>query len=284
MVNKKAIARIALSATIVFTVILILTPCYVQAQNIQYHLNHEYAKIWINQDGTIDLLYDIEITCDQGTINYVNVGQPNGDFTIGEAKDENNYTLQTADVSEGSNYRARVYLHTPITTGQNIRFTVLTNVGHMIWEDDPENVGMQFIPCWWDANVNEIRVLVVLPQGVTKENVKCVPDWDNTLSEDNRLVLYWEGHNLQPNQKFPVGEEYVGVSFPKEYVEHYEVPERGIVAFLKSYGVWTAFFAFFVAIVGDAVYVARKGNYVIPIMKMETLGMRKATIPRSGTS
>ncbi len=275
MVNKKPIRYITLLVTILFILPLLLSPHAVKAQTIKYHLNHEYAKIWINKDGTIDLLYDIKITSDQGTIHYVNIGQPNGDFTIGEAKDENNYTLQTADVSEGSNYRARVYLRTSITTGQSIRFTLLTNVGHMIWEDDPENAGMQFIPCWWDANVNEIRVLVVLPQGVTTENVKCVPDWDNTLSEGNRLVLYWEGHNLQPNQKFPVGEEYVGVSFPKEYVEHYEVPERGIIAFLKNYGVWIGVFLLFVGIISSVVYVARKGSYVMPIMKMETLGIRR---------
>ena len=147
----------------------------------------------------------------------------------------------------------------------------------MIWEDDqnPDNVGMQFIPCWWDALVNEIRVSIVLPQGVTTENVRNVPDWDNTLSEDNRLVLYWEGYDLQPNQKFPVGAEYIGVSFPKEYIEHYEVREKGILAFLKNNAVWIGVLLLFAGIIGSVVYVARKGNYVKPVMRMETLGIRR---------
>jgi hypothetical protein len=281
MVNKKSITYIALSATIFFSLISILVSCGVKAQSIQYHLNHEYAKIWINQDGTIDLLYDIKITCDQGTINYVNMGQPNGDFTIGEAKDKENRTLQTADVSEGNNYRARVYLYTPISTTESIQFTLLTNVGYMIWEDEenPGNVGMQFIPCWWDdAEVHELRVSVVLPSNVTKHVVKCVPDWNGTDIEDGRLVLYWERNDLQPGDRFPRDTDdlsYCGVSFPEEYVEHYFVPERGVVAFLKNYGVWIGVFVFFVCIVGGIVYVVRKGNYVKPVMRMETLGIRR---------
>ncbi len=281
MVNKKSVTYIVLSATIFFSLILILTPYSVKAQIIQYHLNHEYAQIWINQDGTIDLLYNIKISCDLGTINYVNVGQPNGDFTIGQAKDENGHILQTRDVSQGQDYKVEVNLHTPITTGQSIRFTLLTNVDYMIWKDDynPGNAGMRFIPFWWDyANVYELRVLVVLPSGVTNQTVKCIPDWNGTDLEDSRLVLYWERYNLQPGDRFPRDTDdldYCGVSFPEEYVEHYYVPEKGIVAFLKNYGVWIGVLVFFACIVGGIVYVVRKGNYVKPVMRMETLGIRR---------
>ena len=129
MCARTEIVRKPHCATLVLLVILVLVACCV-ADDIQYHVDHEYVKIWINKDGSIDLLYDIKITCDQGTINHVNVGQPKHDFTIGYAKDQKNHTLQTADVSEGNNFRARVYLDTPITATQSIQFTLLTNVGH----------------------------------------------------------------------------------------------------------------------------------------------------------
>jgi hypothetical protein len=281
MVNKKTIARIVLSTIIVFMVILIPIPCFVKAQDIQYHLDHEYATIWINQDGTIDLLYNITITCDQGTIRRVYVGQPNGDFTMGLAEDENGNILQTRDASQGEDYKVQVDLYTPITTGQSIQFTLLTNVGYMIWKDDynPGNAGMQFIPCWWDdGQVYELRVYVALPLNVTDNDVKCQPNWNGTSVEDGRLVLYWERYNLQPGDKFPQdtdGLPYCGVSFPAEYVEHYFVPEGGAIAFLKNYGVWIVALLFFLGIIGSVVYVVRKGNYVRPIMKMETLGIRR---------
>jgi hypothetical protein len=276
MVDKKHITHITFLATIALTTLLLLSPHAVKAQDIQYHLDHEYATIWINQDGTIDLLYDMSITCDQGNISYVNVGQPNGDFTIGPAEDQNGRFLQTGDASQGQDYKVKVNLHAPITDGESIRFTLLTNVGHMIWEDEqtPENVSMQFIPCWWkDAKVNELHVRTVLPQGLNETNVGCDPFWDNATydsEEDYRFVIYWERQNLQPNEKFTCG-----VSFPKEYVEHYDVTERGIVAFLKSYGVWIGVLLLFAVIIGGVVYVGRKGSYARPVMKMETLGIRR---------
>ena len=245
---------------------LTLTSYRVEGQDIQYHLDHEYATIWINQDGTIDLLYDIKITCDRGTINYVNVGQPNGDFTIGQARDENNHTLPTADASEEDNYRARVYLYTPISTGQSVRFTLLTNVGHMIWEDDqnPDDVGMQFVPVWWDANVNEIRVSVVLPVGANQSNIGCTPDWDsayNDPEEDNRLVVYWERHNLQPNQKFTTG-----LSFPKECVQRFYI--RGYIIVPDDYP--TIQEAVDYSSDGDTIYV-RSGTYYGPVVINKTV-------------
>ena len=273
MVARKDLKYITL-ATILLTLTLTLASYTAQAQTIQYHLDHQYAKIWINQDGTIDLLYNITITCDQGAINYINIGQPNGDFTIGPATDEHGYNLTIADASEGNNYRARVYLHTPLTTTQSIQFTLITNVAHMIWqEEDPERVGMEFIPSDWDANLNELRVLVVLPPGVNEGNVGCDPPWDNAYNateEDDRFVIYWERHALQPNQKFTCG-----VSFPKAYIGHYEVPERGIVAFLKNYGYWIGLFLLLAVVIGGVVYVGRKASYARPIMRMETLGIRR---------
>ncbi|MFQ6080906.1 MAG: hypothetical protein ACE5OW_04490 [Candidatus Bathyarchaeia archaeon] len=277
MVARKSLICVAL----VFTMVLLTIPFVLNASNvgaseIQYHLDHEWAKIWINEDGTIDLLYDIKISCDEGKIRYVNVGQPTGDFTIGRAVDENGNILQTEDVSDDSYFAVRVYLSTPITTGESVRFNVITNVGHMIWEDEqnPGNVGMQFIPVWWGAEVHELRVLVVLPQGITKENVRCTPNWDNAYVEDNRLVLYWERRDLPPNEKF-----LCGVSFPKEYIQHYEKPKRGLdwflTVFLPQNWPVIAFFTVFIGIFGLVIYRGRKRTYMKPLVRMETLGIRR---------
>jgi len=278
MVAKRPLIRAALLfAIVLLTIPFVLKTSTVRASEIQYHLDHEWAKIWINQDGTIDLLYDIEISCDQGKIRYVNVGQPTGDFTIGRAVDENGYSLQVEDVSEDSNFAARVLLSAPIDTGESVRFNVTTNVGHMIWEDEqnPGNVGMQFIPVWWSVEVRELRVLVVLPQGVSKEDVKCTPNWDNAYIEDNRLVLYWERRDISPDEKFPCG-----VSFPKEYVQHYEKPKKGLdwflTVFLPENWPVISFFAVFVGIFGLVIYRGRKKwAYARPLLRMETLGIRR---------
>ena len=252
-----------------FTIFIFITLVGTVTAQRQYHLEHEWAKIWINQDGTIDLLYDISITLDSGeAINYVNVGQPKSDFTVGTAMDQYGHTLTTTDASERDDYKVRVNLYTPLSAGQTVRFNLTTNVAHMVWEDTSENVGMEFKPCYWDVELKELHVLVVLPQGVTKENVGCTPDWDNAdydPAEDNRLVLYWERYDLPENQEFPCG-----VSFPKEYVQHYDVSEKGLEWLLPI-----AFIFFGILVV---VVVFYKGvplrKYVNPSMRMEALGIR----------
>jgi hypothetical protein len=146
----------------------------VEAQ-IEYHLEHEWAKIWINQNGSIDLLYDISITLDSGpSINYVSLGQPKRDFTIGKAIDQYGHTLVASDASSGSDYKVQVSLYEPLVAGQTVRFNLTTNVARMIYEDtqNPGNVSMEFIPTWWEeASVLDLQVQIVLPPGVTVDNV-----------------------------------------------------------------------------------------------------------------
>ena len=232
-----------------------------------YHLGHEWAKIWINQDGTIDLFYNISITLDSGDdINRVFVGQPKRDFTIGQATDQYGHTLETSDASSASDYQVQVKLYSPLRAGQTIWFTLITNVANMIHEDttNPGNVGMQFIPCYWDARVDDLRIAVVLPKGVSEGNVKCIPDWNNATNdpdEENRFVIYWEKHNLQPSEQFSCG-----VSFPKEYIHG-----GGIDWKIVGY-VILGVLAIGVCCI---VIVFRKRGYIRPILRVETLGVRR---------
>src|SRR4030042_5947790 len=88
---KKRFLLIALSVTLVCTTFLSATA---QAWTGTYHLEHEWVKIWINQDGSIALLYDIQLMLDSGdSISKVFVGQPKRDFTIGAAIDEYDTTM-----------------------------------------------------------------------------------------------------------------------------------------------------------------------------------------------
>ena len=240
-----------------------------------YHLEHEWVKIWINQNGTIDLFYNITIKLDSGDdINFVYVGQPKRGFRIGNATDQYANTLVTTDESYGEDYKVKVTLHAPLKVGQTIWFTLITNVGPMVYEDtqNPGNVGMQFKPTWWEnASVFDLRVLVVLPPEVTEGMVKTLESvpWNNTQYEGDRLAIYWEKQNLLEEEQFPVG-----VSFPKEYVQSYETQPTGVVAFLQQYGPALLIFGVSVAVIGAVVYVVRKRPYLMPKISMETLGIR----------
>jgi hypothetical protein len=252
-----------------------------KAQQRVYRINQEWVKIWINQNGTIDLFYNISITLESGLdINHVLIGQPNHDFTIGEAIDQNTNALITSDASSGSDYRVQVDLHTSLSAGQTAWFTLTTNVAHMIWEDtlNPGNVGMMFNATWWtEASVLDLRILVVLPSGITGEMVQNgtvktlerVP-WDGVQPEGDQVAIYWERQNLLPDQRFGVG-----VSFPKQYVQYYDTQPTGLVAFFQHYGSIFLTFAFVIFVVGGVVIFVRKKSYLLPKISMETLGIRR---------
>jgi len=240
-----------------------------------YHINSEQVKIWINQNGSIDLFYNITITLDSGdNINNVYVGQPNRYFTIGEAYDQNNRPLKASDATSGNDYKIGVKLSSPLTAGETIWFTLLTNVGHMVYNDttNPGNVGMQFTPTWWtSATVNDLRILIVLPPNVTKEMVKTSIDWNNTLTDEGRLAVYWQKENLLPNTQFPVG-----VSFPAKYVQSYDgsQPVGPTVYTFMPYIVLALFVGGIVLVVGIFILMAGKKTYSSPNLSMETLGIR----------
>jgi hypothetical protein len=264
MVKKRHLPIVLIGIFIFLTFISITTA----QTEIQYHLEQEWVDIWINQDGTIYLLYNVSVTCDFGTIHYVRVGQPNENFTIESAQDEANRTLNAIDTGEK---RVQVYLYTPISSGQTARFSLMTKVAHMIWEDTPDNVGMQFTPSWYGASILDLRVLIVLPPNVNVSEVHTTKIlWNNTQYEGDRLAIYWEKHNLSPNEQFPVG-----VSFPKQYVEHYDTQPTGLVAFFQRYGTVLFAFVFVTFMIGGVIIFVRKKSYLLPKISMETLGIRR---------
>lgn len=264
---------------LVITFALIISLAFISAATAQervYHIEHEWIKIWINQDGTIDLFYDMSLTLDSGqNINYVLIGQPQGDFERGEAFDQYGHSLTTSDASSGSDYKVRVNLYEPLRAGQTVRFNLTTNVARMIWEDtqNPGNAGMKFTPTWWEqASVYDLRILVVLPTGVNSDVARYLEGvpWNNTSVEDGQLEVYWEKQNLSPNEQYPVG-----VSFPAEYVQNYEKQPTGVIAFFQNYGLILFAAVFGVAVIGVVIYAARKKSYLSPQVSMETLGIRR---------
>jgi hypothetical protein len=130
---------------------------------------------------------------------------------------------------------------------------------------------MRFIPSWYDAIITNLRVLIVLPSNVTVSEVHTTEIlWTNTQYEGDRLAIFWEKDNLSPNKQFPVG-----VSFPKQYVQYYDVQPSGLVAFFERYGPTLLTFGVIVFIIGAVFVVVRKKSYLLPRISMETLGIRR---------
>ncbi len=247
----------------------------VSAQNRIYDFSHEWAQIFINQDGTIDLTYNVTLTLSSGDdINFVRLGQPKGDFTIGEAADQYGHKLETSDSSSGNNYQVQVNLYQSLTAGNTIWFTVTTNVAGMIYNDTQNqgNYGLQFAPQWMqEVTVSDVRVQIVLPPNVAVNEVKTLPDkfWNNTSTVEGRTAVFWQIPVLQPNEKY-----LLGVSFPASALPNYSPTQSSGGFGLETIAlIVLPIIALIVIVV--VVQLARKSSYSSPKVSMETLGIRR---------
>jgi hypothetical protein len=266
---------------LLLAVLLILTVAVsaasvVTAQSLVYSVDHEWAQVVINQDGTIDLTYNITVTVTEGTMHGFYVGQPKSDFTYGHAADQYGNTLAVADASSGGDYRVDVTLNQPLTAGQSVWFQVTTNVAGMISNDtqNPGNLGMQFIPQWIsDTPISDVRVQIVLPQGVTTSDVKTTSNFYNGTSNVNgQLAVYWEKPAIQANEQF-----MIGVSFPAIFMPNYNPGNSsgggGIDSFGVILGVAGGLFVIFILVI--IVVSIRKSGYSSPKVSMESLGVKR---------
>ena len=248
----------------------------VSAQNLVYSVDHEWAQIFINQDGTIDLTYNISATVTSGSMGGFYVGQPNRDFTIGEARDQNGNSLTVNDASSGGDYRVDVLFNPRIQAGQSIWFQVTTNVAGMISNDttNPGNYGMQFIPQWIsDVPISDVRVQIVLPPDVTINDVKTTETFYNgTSMVEGRLAVYWEKPVIQANEQF-----MVGVSFPAGFIPNYTPAPTGGGLDFGIFGIILGVVGVLFAIVILALIfrAVSKSSYASPKVSMETLGVKR---------
>jgi hypothetical protein len=267
------VRRAFLLAVILALAVTSLSLGLVNAQRV-YSFDHEWAQIFINQDGTIDLTYNVTLTLSSGAnITYVQLGQPKGDFTIGEAVDQYGHQLQKKDSSSGSNYQVQVKLYQALTAGNTIWFTVTTNIAGMIYNDtqNPSNYGMQFAPQWMPVSINDVRVQIVLPPNVALNEVKTLPDkfWNSTSTVEGRTAVFWQIPVLQPNEQY-----LLGVSFPASSMPNYNPIQSSGGIGLETIAL-IALPIIAVIVIIAVVQVARKNTYSSPKVSMETLGIRR---------
>jgi hypothetical protein len=248
----------------------------VSAQNLVYSVDHEWAQVFINQDGTIDLTYNITVSVSSGVMHGFYVGQPKSDYTPGQAQDQYGNSLQVARADNGGDYRVDVTLNQPLTAGQSVWFQVTTNVAGMISNDtqNPDNYGMQFIPQWIsDTPIGDVRIQIVLPPDVTVPDVKTTQNFYNgTSTVEGRLAVYWEKPVIQANEQFKVG-----VSFPSRFMPNYSPPQSGGGFDFGVFGIILGVVGVLFAIV-ILVLIFRavsKSSYASPKVSMETLGVKR---------
>ena len=270
--------RKILSVTSVALCVCFFLFSFSSAQSLsKFSIEKQWVKIWINkEDGTIDILYNLTLVCNFDRISWITIGQPNEHFSVTSCEDLQNHTLGYSEIRD-SWTGVNLTLHEPIYGGESVTVILRTRVDRMIWEDkmNPGNVGLVFIPCWWNVIVEDLRVALVLPENVKQIEIRCQPNYTNCEPDSqypSRLQVYWNQTNLPPNQQFQIG-----VSFPQEYVDWWysENPWDWVGGVLASLVLPIVA----LSIIGVAAVIVFKNlkrfPYSSPSFAMEALGVRK---------
>jgi hypothetical protein len=252
------------------------------AQGITYSVTHEWARIEINQDRSLNIFYNI-------TFTYLS-GSPQGIFTIGMPK--TGYQIQLVEDPDGSplEYKSSAYtpigiditLKKPIIINQPINFLAYATVPDMIFPDDtnPGNVGMQFYPSTFESSTGteDLRLQITLPPGVQTTEVKSPTNlpFDNVfLTKDNRTAVYWERPTWQAEQTFTAG-----VSFPEGYVSpapSQTLPPQngGGITDLATVVFGVGAFVAVAAVIVAVFVLLSKATYTKPQISVEALGANR---------
>ncbi len=271
--------------------VFLLSACTssISAQGISYQVDKEYCTLYVEKSGEVKLVYELKITVLQGEIKrFVRVGIPVPTFDVVyvKEKDTGKTPSYEKEVSSEGSYLI-IHPTSPIGPGGSRTYEFEVVLHHFLYRDEtnPGNVGLMFTPCWFDAVVKDLRVSVVLPEGVGKGEVKNTPDYDNLEYYNGRIVLYWERHDLSPNEKFSVG-----VSFPEKYVNVEEVSAQpsgqpstidvilsAIIPLIGIVIVAWVLISMFRGFISAARLI--KAEFTAPKMFVESLGPRKDLHP-----
>jgi hypothetical protein len=204
----------------------------VSAQDYYFSLDKEVVNVYWNSDGTMSLDYLLTFTTQPGghTIEFVDVGMPNGNFDFNSiTADINGNPLSISGDFQGTGGDGFAVEMGPYAIPPGQTGTVHVFVGRvssvLYTDDDDENYASAvFAPLYFQSDVvtgnTDITVTYHLPPGVQPEE----PKWHSAPSgfpsepqtgfdSEDRITYTWQNANANGETQY-----MFGASFPKSYV------------------------------------------------------------------
>jgi hypothetical protein len=276
------------------TVILILSPQTALAQDYSFTVDSNFSSVYVQEDGSVDIIYDITYTNDPGAhvIDIVDIGLPN-DY----------YDLSSAQASIDGKPVTGIYKSEWLDTGVEIHLggnqilpgdtgTVHLEINnpHMVYQDDEdeEYASVRFYPHYYEETghgTTYLRVSFYFPPGVQPEETRYHDQqFSEAFIEGDRPVMTWVDTQARADRQYQFG-----VSFPQKYVrEVYTKPAFDVVGAI--FGVIGALFGsllplticggfalwiIFGAVVGSRRRRKRLMDYMPPLVSVEGLGIKR---------
>ena len=202
------------------------------AQDYFFSLDKEVVNVYWNSDGSMSLDYLFTFTNQPGghTIEFVDVGMPNGNFDFNSiSADINGNPLSISSDFQGSGGEGFAVEMGPYAIPPGQTGTVHVYVGRVesvlyADEQDENYASAVFAPAYYTSDVvtgtTDLSVTYHLPPGVKPEE----PRWHDAPSgfpsepqagfdSEDRITYAWSNPNASPSRQYTFG-----ASFPKTYI------------------------------------------------------------------
>lgn len=234
--------RILSFTVLALTLILLSIPISALAQTYYFSLDQEIVHVFWQEDGTLalDYLFVFTNSASASPINFVDVGMPNDNYSLGNISAKVNgqaishieYSSYVDGVEVGLGSNAIQ----PGNTG-SVHVTIwgIENVLHKDSEDK-DYASAVFSPTWFGSEYvygsTDLQVTFHLPPGVQPNE----PRWHSApsggwpqepataLDSDGRVTYTWHNSNANGHTQYKFG-----ASFPKNYVPESSIYSPGLL-------------------------------------------------------
>lgn len=261
----------------------------VQGQIFTFVLRENSVDLYINQDGTVRIVYDLTIATDPDSpaVYVFDIGLPNDTYRLGEVQASIDGAPLT-DLSDSPYVKPGVAVELgphaiqPGDTG-TLHFEAI--VRDLIYQDseDSEYASLEFAPTFFDSELvhgsTRMEVRFHLPPGVGPDEPRYHDrEFTEAYIEEGRVVYEWVLEDASPSR------EYVfGASFPKQYLA------EGVVQTAPAFTIdfsacctspifWMLLFGGgwgLMAVLGNRAQKRRKMDYMPPSLAVEGTGIKR---------
>ncbi|OQX50892.1 MAG: hypothetical protein B5M53_11660 [Candidatus Cloacimonas sp. 4484_209] len=277
----------------IFLLLFLITGGF--SQNYLFKVDKNYSVLYINQDGTCTINYEIQFTCDEEAhpIDVVDIGMPNESYVLQSAAAKiDGFTLTDIRKSEYVHPGIEVHLHShQIAPGETGTLLFSVNTRNMIHPDtkDAAYASIEFSPTWYGSKYTygetDLVCYFVFPPGVKPDEPRYhrIKFTDAGVDSTGKLWYKFAISNASPSRQY-----IFGASFPKKYVPAGSIITKpkhrisfGIILaaiFAKLLGscpcVIVGIFIIF-AIIGVVSSAKRKMKYLPPAVSIEGVGIKR---------
>jgi hypothetical protein len=285
----KRIRRRFPAAVLLMMMLLALLAPAVLAQDYRFVVREEKVDLYINQDGSIDIVYDLTFAPDAGAhpVDIVDLGLPNDSYQISRMSASIN-GVPISDIAESPylDYGVAVDLG-----GQTIQPGAVgtlhfeATVRDMLYQDteDDAYASIEFVPTWFESDfvhgTTRLEVNFHFPPGVGPDEPRYHDQaFTDARVEDGRVVYTWIVNDASASRQYTFG-----ASFPQQYVAEGVVQKApaftiNFAACCNSPILWFVLFGggwAFLAVVGARAQKRRKMQYLPPALAVEGTGVKR---------